>query len=120
MIEYEDLNKEQIDYLTDGCGNHFLNVPDLEFGNACRWHDFAYWRGRTKEDRAVADRRWYKLMLKGISKQSWMTRIILRAAALIYYRAVRAGSGRFFYYGPEYKTMLDLETEMALAKKEEV
>jgi len=116
MIQYEDLNEEQVAYLTNGCGNKFVRVPDLDFGNACRWHDFAYWRGRTKEDRYYADRHWYELMLKAISKQGWMTRIILRAAALIYYRAVRVGSGRFFYYGASYKTTMDLEIEMSVAK----
>lgn len=111
-IEYEDLSPEQINHLTDGCGNSFMNVPDLAFGQACRVHDFGYWRGGTFQDRADVDLGWYLAMTVAADNYSLWARNVLKWAAWIYYKAVRIASWYWWPYSKVYKTMDDLTLEM--------
>ena len=111
-LEYEDLTPEERDYLTDGCGNKFLNVPDFDFGECCRRHDFGYWQGHSKEDRLRIDKEWYADMIKASRKYGFVRRYMLKIAAMVYYRAVRAASWRFFNFSDRYLTREDLRLEM--------
>lgn len=104
--------KKEKEFLTDDCGNHFLDVPDWVFTEACRRHDFGYWLGNTKQDRARVDWRFYLDMLDSIGEQPWYRRWYLTAVARTYYYAVRLFSGKFFYYGPFKRTRNDLIREM--------
>lgn len=111
-LEWEDLTPAQQAFISNGCGNSFMNVPDFEFEDICRKHDFGYWLGHTKEDRSRVDWEWCVEMLRVSNKFSWWKRSYLKATAWVYYKAVRAASWRWFNFSDRYKTIKDLEEEM--------
>ena len=119
-LTYEQLDRETQLFLTDGCGNHLLDVPDFMWTEACRKHDFGYRQGHTKEDRTRVDRDWYKEMLFDIDEvdldtlrySKWVYKIV----ATIYFLFVRALSWRFFEFGDRYNTL----EEMILAREGEL
>jgi len=111
-LTYESLTIKEKNFLTDDCGNHFLNVPDWVFTDACRRHDFAYWLGCTEKDREAADWRFYLDMLESTLTQPWYRRIHLIIMARMYYYAVRLFSGSFFYYSAHQRTQEDLDEQI--------
>jgi hypothetical protein len=115
-FSYEDLTPEEKDFLTDGCGNHFLDVPDFLWTESCRRHDFEYWSGHTKKDRSNADWDWFLNMLRDVDRADPATLnhspLVYKGVALLYLVAVRLFSGKYFEYGDRYKTRADLEVEM--------
>ena len=115
-LRFEDLTPEQKDFLVDDCGKPgVLDVPDFVFELACERHDFDYYVGHTKQDRYESDRRMYDMMREAISAEPWYRRAWLYPVAWTYYAAVRVFSSKYFYYGPEKRTLEDLERDMAEA-----
>ena len=115
-LKFEDLTAEQLDYLVDDCGKPgVLDVPDFVFNIACERHDFDYWSGCTQNDRLDADLRMNRLMREAIASEPWYRRVWLYPVASTYYWAVRIGSAKYFYIGPNKRTLEDLEKEMAEA-----
>jgi len=102
-VELEDLTVNQRVLLTNGCGaaKGPVPVPEFVFGDACDRHDFAYWRGGTKDDRLKADRRFLREM-----RDAAMEPLSL-ILALAYYQAVRLFGSKHFAYGDE-KDYLDV------------
>jgi len=115
-FSYEDLTEEEKEFLTDGCGNHFLDVPDFLWTESCRRHDFEYWSGYTKEDRSAADWDWFWNMISDVDRadRERLARspLVYKGLAFIYFIAVRLFSSKYFEYGDRYKTRADLEVEM--------
>lgn len=109
---FEDLTKEQLDYVSNGCGTWFINIPDLEFGPACDRHDFAYWKGCTESHRAEADWNFYLNIKEIVKNIPWYRRWWYKSLSWVYYKAVRLFGSSTFYYGPKQKTLDDLEEEM--------
>ena len=97
--------------VTNGCGSKagFLNPPEFLFHASCDRHDWSYWVGGVEEDRAFADRGFYRAMLVDVENYSgpWHRRAAMRFTAWLYFRAVRRFGGQFFGYG-EQRTMEDL------------
>jgi hypothetical protein len=115
-LKFDNLTSDQKNYLVDDCGKPgFLDVPDFVFEVACERHDFDYWVGCTKDDRYQSDLRMYNAMKKAIKAEPWYRRWWLYVVANTYYYAVRIGSSSFFYYGPEKRSLEELEAEMASA-----
>lgn len=120
-LVFENLTEAQLDYLVDDCGKPgFLDVPDFVFEIACQRHDFDYYVGCTSQDRYDADVRMYNTMCEAIELEPWYRRWYLYSIAWAYYRAVRLFSSRFFYYGPQKRTLEDLQRHMATVPKEEI
>jgi phospholipase A2-like protein len=119
-LKYEDLDRDAQLYLTDGCGNHVLDVPDFMWEEACRRHDFGYRQGHTKADRARVDGDWYDDMchavdevdLGDLNHSKWVYKLV----ATVYFLSVRLASWRYFEFGDRYNTL----EEMMLARKVEL
>jgi hypothetical protein len=113
---YEDLTSKEKAHLTDGCGNHFLDVPDFLWIEACNRHDFEYWSGFTSRHRSEADWDWFWNMLGEVDKADRVrlnhAPLVYKGVALLYLVAVRLFSGKYFEYGDRHKTREDLEVEM--------
>jgi len=115
-LTYKELTLEEKEFLTDGCGNYILDVPDFMWTEACRKHDFGYWSGYTKADRSNTDSEWLSEMIDDVNKADphtlnhggWVYKFV----AIIYFVFVRMFSGKYFEYGDRYKTRADLEAEM--------
>jgi len=80
-------------------------VPDtiwfLSVREACRIHDYMYWRGKTLEDKKEADRVFLNNMLRIIDEKSswWGIRKLRRHRAKLYYLAVKNFGGPSFWDG---------------------
>lgn len=115
-LRFQDLTQEQQDFVSDDCGNHFLDVPDFMWTDACREHDFGYWLGCTENDRRRVDEAWYHQMLQAVddtdSELFKYNKWVYKLLATLYFFAVRMFSWRFFNYGNSYKTQQDLVLEM--------
>jgi hypothetical protein len=83
---------------------------------ACRKHDFGYWKGYTKADRKRIDLEWFWAMIEDVDNadRSLLSHgaLVYKFVALIYLIFVRAFSGKYFEYGERYKTREDLRIEM--------
>jgi len=115
MLEFSDLTQEQIDFIANGCGakGSWIKVPDFIFGNSCKRHDFAYWRGGNEDDRRNADEELYADMeLRVQMLNSMYKRLFYRAIVYIYKRAVWIRGSKNFQYRDKMKTMADLKAEM--------
>lgn len=102
--------------LTNGCGPKWkwLPVPEWFFAASCDHHDFNYWLGGTKRDRARADREFYLVMLMDAERAtSWAQRWWLRRMAWLYYRSVRTFGGKLFALG-DVKGWADLEAVLEI------
>ena len=115
-LTYKELTLEEKEFLTDGCGNYILDVPDFMWTEACRKHDFGYWSGYTKRDRSEVDWEWFWSMISDVDKADRKTinhsPLVYKAVALIYLIFVRIFSSKYFEYGDKYKTREDLRAEM--------
>lgn len=114
-IRYRDLTPHQREVLVElgqinGCGakGFWVPVPDWTFTASCDHHDFNYWLGGTKEDRAKADWQFYQAMCNDAKEAPWYKRGWYATMAWVYYRAVRYYSARFFPFG-EMKTLEDVQ-----------
>jgi hypothetical protein len=116
---YEVLSKHDKAWMCNGCGPKLGIAPDLVpdfiFHEACSRHDFAYWRGCTEQDRAIADKRFLddmltaaKLLTSGWWSRQWYTMLAWR-----YYSTVRWLGKKAFSYRDHYGTRDDLNKEMA-------
>jgi len=114
-VRFRDLTPEQIDLICNGCGGkgHWLDPPDWLFTASCNHHDFNYWLGCTEENRKEADRQFYEAMLAdAAAADSWWKRTWCKVMAFIYYKAVRLFAKDYFYYGPEERTLEDLQESL--------
>lgn len=96
--------------MEDGCGakGGWFNPPEFFFEASCNQHDFYYWRGGFESDRLIADKAFYKFMLKDSERaESYLTRKSHRLCAYLYYKAVRWFGKDSFNFG-EMKTAVDL------------
>ncbi len=87
--------------IANGCGGKggFFNPPEYLFTASCNAHDFNYWLGCSKEDRAKADAQFLDAMLADAQQaKRWWTRLWLKGAAYRYFWAVRAIGWRFFTF----------------------
>ena len=103
MFRYRHLTRQQINFISDGCGKKggFLNVPDFIFTASCDQHDINYWIGGTKEDRAKADRQFYQAMLNDANAYPWYNRWRYKVLAWLYYKSVSLFAASFFYHGEQ-------------------
>ncbi len=101
MLRYRDLTKEEVAFISDGCGKKggWLDVPDFIFTASCDHHDVNYWIGGIESDRAKADRQFYEAMVLDTKLHSWYKRYWYRTLAWIYYKAVRFFAKPYFHYG---------------------
>ena len=133
MLRYSDLSEAQKEFITNGCGGKggLLKPPNFIFKASCNPHDFYYWRGCTEEQRKISDDKFFELMREDIKeiefsiKEKWHQRYLenIKISALkshyhiwafSYYKFVRVGGKKYFYYGNKMKTMLDLDYEMKI------
>ena len=114
MIKYRDLTEEQKKFVCNGCGGKsgWINPPEFLFHASCNHHDFLYWKGGTEADRKAADDAFYEMMKEDISECEWYLRPHYHIWAYTYYKSVRLIGKKFFHYGNEMKTMVDLVKEM--------
>lgn len=112
MLRYHQLTPEQQEAITNGCGpkGGWLDPPDWFFEASCDWHDFAYWRGGTEDDRLKADWGFYQAMIRDTRRAPWYLRPTLRFQAWLYYTAVRLFARSQFHYG-EMRGLDDLREE---------
>lgn len=105
-MELSDLERFKI---CNGCGSanaKFDFVPDTIYGlnisEACYRHDYAYWAGRTGEDKAAADLQFLNNMLTIINtKSTWALKWPRRWRAMSYYSAVCDKGHRAFWANKE-------------------
>jgi hypothetical protein len=87
--EFSDLTPREIGALSEGCGVPEFDPPELWFHDACRFHDFLYWRGGTSQDRHAADAMFYKHMKHQAQRGSTMlSRMWRHTWAWTYFKAV--------------------------------
>lgn len=96
------------DYKSNGCGAEgarFDFVPDSIYGvsifEACRIHDWAYFKGRNNDDKERADREFLNNLLRLIEANNkwYYPTMLARRRALKYYEAVVVFGGPAFWKG---------------------
>lgn len=116
MLEYNQLNAHQKKFISNGCGakKSWINPPDLIFEEDCNEHDFDYWLGKSKEDKAKYDKNYYGRMKKRIKTKvsGYFKKLHYHIWAWAYYRFVVRFGDEHFNYADEYKNMTDLVFEM--------
>ena len=89
--------KENI-YNGVGSRDFALDPHDLIFKKAAEYHDFAYWRGGTEQDRKEADKRFKRDCVDAAWNQKARSFLFYISAAYIYYYAVKfLGKYSFIY-----------------------
>lgn len=104
---YMELSDVERFMICNGCGaanSKFDFVPDTIYGlsvrEACYRHDYAYYIGRSEEDRLAADRQFLNNLLTIIELNSnFIMRPLRRRRALKYYEAVREMGAKAFWAG---------------------
>ena len=116
MLKYNQLNKHQKAFITNGCGGKggWINPPEFLFHASCNHHDFRYWRGCSKKDRKKSDEEFYNWMKIDIVRADvgmvkWLH---YKLWAYAYYKSVRVFGKKYFNHGTRMKTMEDLVREM--------
>jgi len=112
-LVFEDLTKEELEFISNGCGGPFP-VPAFVFEGDCDRHDFDYYVGCTEEDRLEADLRYFRLMRDSANKAKWWKRPWYHAMAIKYFLFVRHAGYPFFYRADRKKTYEDVREEMAM------
>lgn len=112
-MKVDELDKEEQDYLLDGCGKKggILDVPDFVFINSCNQHDLDYIVGCTEVDRKIADWNFYLNMCEDAKRTTpnKFKRLFYCALARLYYYSVRTFSSSFFYYGLKKRNLDDIK-----------
>ena len=113
-VIYKDLTKEQKAFICNGCGGKggWIKPPNFIFSKPCGEHDFDYWLGCDDEHKKKADESFYKRMKVKISQAKWYKKPHYHIWAYTYYKAVRIGGKKYFYYSNTQKTYTDLKLEM--------
>jgi hypothetical protein len=104
MKKYEELTPEQKKEICNGCGGKgsFITPPHAIFFHAsCNHHDYGYWKGCTEKDRLDCDEKFYAAMIEDCKTLNWFEYARYRPWAWLYYKAVRAFGGNYFYYAKE-------------------
>jgi len=131
-MKFEYLNPEQVDFIANGCGGKggWIKPPNFIFFASCKHHDFRYWRGNTEAQRKEDDELFYSWMKIDIAlmklyeeDMTWRERAvsILKVSvkkvhykiwAWTYYKVVRIGGRKYYYYAEQMKNIADLHREM--------
>lgn len=121
-FKYSYLTDEQIAFIANGCGGKggLIKPPDFLFLASCKKHDFYYWRGCSEKLRKIYDGKFYKFMLEDIANARWYLKPHYHVWAYAYYKFVRLGGKKYFYYGLKMKTIADLHKEMEEAEHEKL
>jgi hypothetical protein len=122
-LRYHELTPFQKKHIANGCGGKggFIKPPDFIFKASCNQHDFYYWRGHNEADREKADKEFYKMMKEDIAKvSSYLKKAHYHIWAYAYYKAVRFGGKKYFYYAPVQKNMKDLVLEIKIKRGQDV
>ena len=104
----------QIKKLSNGCGSKGspVEVPQFIFHASCDKHDVLYTIGGSPKDRKLADKAFYRFMIKDTKAEKlWYKRLYYRIWAYVYYRSVRMFGYKFFAFsakGKSYKEMIKL------------
>lgn len=108
MKKYKDLTREEKARICNGCGGKggIVTPPHaVFFETSCNHHDYGYWKGCTETDRVRADRGLYTAMKLDCSRLTWYRWLRYRPWCWLYYLAIRAVGGRFFYYGDQQREL---------------
>lgn len=101
MKKYSELTPEQKRSICNGCGGKggFVKPPHRAFfKTSCNHHDYKYWQGGTKKDRAIADKLLYSAMVEDCSTLPLIGYLRYRPWCWAYYLAVRAFGWKFFSF----------------------
>ncbi len=105
---YETATPQQRDRICNGCGSataKFDFVPDTIYGvninDACNPHDWAYSKGRSWQDKFLADLCFLNNMLIIITRKGGWLRILRYMRALKYWIAVHEKGDDAFWAGKE-------------------
>lgn len=105
-LNLDDLTPKQykrfMSEIYNGVGSNdvdFIDPHDLIFKKAAEYHDFAYWRGGTDEDRRICDYIFLLHCLEATRKEKWYYRPFYYGASYVYYLALVL----FGRYAFEYK-----------------
>jgi hypothetical protein len=117
LPKFEELTKEQVDLVCNGCGSRGFKAPNWFMYASCQHHDYGYYRGHTELDRLNCDRTFLREMKRDVSASKWYLRPIRYAGAYAYYLAVRQFGKKSFYYAPEYRTKEQIAIDLLINKK---
>lgn len=104
-IRFRNLTDYQKEIICNGCGPKglIIKVPDFLFLASCNHHDFNYWIGCSRKDRAKADYEFLTWSLKDAGNSKYY-----RFWAKCYYYAVRWFGWLFFHWARKERDRDDL------------
>lgn len=115
-IPYELLTPEQKAEICNGCGGKGGKVKPpkrIFFKASCNHHDYGYWCGCTEAERKKNDEGLKKAMQDDCSKLPFWKKPFYYPWCYLYYRAVRVGGKKFFYWGKQKRWPVPTEKQLA-------
>lgn len=103
MLLYEDLSVKQKDfflkYIWNGVGSReFVKPPALIFDEPSMYHDFAYFRGGTDEDRKQADKEFFHKAHDEVRKKAVWQRPFYYTMSYVYFYGLKKLGGKAWEY----------------------
>ena len=105
VIQLDELTLKQKEYflknIWNGVGSReYPDVPDFIFGEASKYHDFAYFRGGDENDRKEADRDFFHRAHSAVRKQPLLKRPFYYVLSYTYFYSLKKLGGKAWEYYP--------------------